>query len=76
MIPIGLKLCQNALQMIPDVSCFDAENIKILRKKKIGAKKSNFANRLKRVLAKFEADRSHAQGVNGRSKFLTPTVAF
>ena len=30
--------------------------------------KSNVGNRLKRILAKFEADRSHVHGVNGRSK--------
>ena len=30
--------------------------------------KSNVGNRLKRVLAKFHADRSHPRGVNGRSK--------
>ena len=33
-----------------------------------GRRKSNVGNRLKRVLAKFLADRSHPRGVNGRSK--------
>ena len=28
MAPFGLKLCENAFQMIPDVSFFDAENVK------------------------------------------------
>ena len=31
--------------------------------------KWNVGNRLKRVFPKFEAERSHARGVNGRSKF-------
>ena len=31
--------------------------------------KWNVGNRLKRVFPKFEAERSHPQGVNGRSKF-------
>ena len=30
----------------------------------------NVGNRLKRVLAKFRADRSHPRGVNGLSKFV------
>ena len=34
-----------------------------------GVEKSKIANRLKRVFPKFEADRSHVRGVNGRSKF-------
>ena len=34
-----------------------------------GVEKWNVGNRLKRVLAKFEPDRSHVWGVNGRSKF-------
>ena len=34
-----------------------------------GVEKSKFANRLKRVFPKFEADRSEVRGVNGRSKF-------
>ena len=34
-----------------------------------GVEKWNVANHLKRVLAKFEADRSHLRGVIGRSKF-------
>ena len=34
-----------------------------------GVEKSKVANRLKRVLPKFRADRSHVRGVNGRSKF-------
>ena len=33
-----------------------------------GVEKLNMGNRLKRVLAKFEAIRSHPRGVNGRSK--------
>ena len=36
----------------------------------VGVAKCNVGNRLKRVLAKFEADRSHPQGLNGCSKFL------
>ena len=35
----------------------------------LGVEKWNVGNRLKRVLAKFQADRSHVWGVNGRSKF-------
>ena len=35
----------------------------------LGVEKSNVGNRLKRVLAKFRADRSHPRGVNGRSNF-------
>ena len=35
----------------------------------LGIETSNVGNRLKRVLAKFRADRSHPRGVNGRSKF-------
>ena len=31
--------------------------------------KLNVGNRLKRVVAKLRADRSHPRGVNGRSKF-------
>ena len=31
MAPFGLKLCQNAFQMIPDVSFFDDKNIKIMQ---------------------------------------------
>ena len=34
-----------------------------------GVEKSNVGNRLKRVLPKFRADRSHPRGVNGRPKF-------
>ena len=34
-----------------------------------GIEKWNVGNRLKRVLAKFQADRSHVWGVDGRSKF-------
>ena len=43
---------------------------KIRRKLFLGVEKSKVANRLKRVLTKFDADRSHVRGVNGRSKFL------
>ena len=32
----------------------------------MGVEKSKVANRLKRVLTRFEADRSHVRGVNGR----------
>ena len=39
------------------------------RKKVFGVEISEVANRLKRVLPKFRADRSHVRGVNGRSKF-------
>ena len=38
-------------------------------KKVLGVEKSNVRNRLKRVLAKFRANRSHPRGVNVRSKF-------
>ena len=34
-----------------------------------GVEKWNVGNRLKRISPKFEADRSHPRGVNGRSKF-------
>ena len=34
-----------------------------------GVNKSKVANRLKRILPKFRADRSYVQGVNGCSKF-------
>ena len=34
-----------------------------------GVVKSNVGNHLKRVFPKFEAERSHPRGVNGRSKF-------
>ena len=34
-----------------------------------GVEKWNVGDRLKRVLAKFEANRSYVWGVNGRSKF-------
>ena len=37
--------------------------------KNFGVEKWNVGDRLKRVLAKFEADRSWFRGVNGRSKF-------
>ena len=40
------------------------------KKKKIGVEKSKVANRPKRMLPKFGADRSHVRGVNGRSKFV------
>ena len=49
---------------------------KVLSKKYFDVEKWIVRNRLKRVLAKFEADRSHPRGVNGRSKLWTPTVAF
>ena len=42
---------------------------KILLKKKFGLEKWNVGNHLKRVLAKFQAERSHPWGVNGLSKF-------
>ena len=42
--------------------------------KKIGVKKSKFANRPKRVLPKFRGDRSHVRGINGRSKFAHMAV--
>ena len=35
----------------------------------VGVEKSNVGNRLKRVFPKFEPDRSHPRGVNGRLKF-------
>ena len=35
----------------------------------LAVEKSNVGNRLKRVLAKFRANRSHPRGLNGRSKF-------
>ena len=35
----------------------------------VGVKKWNVGDRLKRVLAKFEANRSYPRGANGRSKF-------
>ena len=45
------------------------------RKHFLGVDKSKVANRLKRVLTKFDANRSHVRGVNGRSKFDDRTVA-
>ena len=36
------------------------------------SKKGNAGDRLKRILAKFEADRSQVWRVNGRSKFVPP----
>ena len=39
------------------------------QQKCLGVEKWNVGNRLKRVLAKFGADRSYVRGVNGRSKF-------
>ena len=45
------------------------------RKKNFGVEISKIANRLKRVLTKFEADRSHVRGVNGRSKFVVAASA-
>ena len=41
-----------------------------------GVEKSKVANRLKRVLPKFRADRSHVRGVNGRSKFDVASAGF
>ena len=42
---------------------------KFCQKKVFGVEKWNVGNRLKRVFPKFEAERSHPRGVNGRSKF-------
>ena len=47
----------------------DSDTKKIRRQFFFGVEKSKVANRLKRVLTKFEANRSHVRGVNGRSKF-------
>ena len=47
---------------------------KLFRKKKIGVKKSKFANRLKRALPKFRGDRSEVWGVNGHPKFAVAAV--
>ena len=44
------------------------------KKKKIGVKKSKFANRLKRALPKFRGDRSQVRRVNGRSKFVAASA--
>ena len=41
-----------------------------------GVEKSKVANHLKRVFPKFEADRSHVRGVNGRSKFDVASAGF
>ena len=41
----------------------------LTEKKMFGVEKSNVGDGLKRVLAKFEANRSHPRGVNSRSKF-------
>ena len=38
--------------------------------------KSKVVNRLKRVLPKFRADRSHVRGVNDRSKFDVASAGF
>ena len=45
-------------------------------KKKIGVKKSKFANRLERALPKFRGDWSEVRGVNGRSKFVAASAGF
>ena len=42
---------------------------KHIRKKKFGVETWNVPSSLKRVLAKFQAERSHPRGVNGREKF-------
>ena len=47
---------------------------KKILKKKIGVKKLKAANRPKRALPKFRADRSEVRGVNGRSKFAVAAV--
>ena len=47
---------------------FWSENV--IKQKSLGVEQSNVGNRLKRVLAKFRADRSHPRGGNGRSKFV------
>ena len=67
MARLGLKLWENAFRTIPDISFLDAEIFGEL--KKIDVEKLNVGNRLKRVFPKFEPDRSHPRGVNGRSKF-------
>ena len=41
MAPLGLKLCQNAFQTIPDISFFDADNKK---KSKFQIERSVFCN--------------------------------
>ena len=46
---------------------FCSENF--IQKKILGVENSNVGNHLKRVLPKFQAERSHVRGVNGRSKF-------
>ena len=43
---------------------------KMSRTNKFDVKTYLFANRPKRVVPKFRADRSHVRGVNGRSKFV------
>ena len=43
-------------------------------KKKIGVKKSKFANRLKRALPKFRDDRSEVRRVDGRFRNLDPVL--
>ena len=48
--------------------------MRIFFEKKIGVKKSKFANRPKRVLPKFRGDQSHVRGVNGRLKFARTAV--
>ena len=52
----------------------DTENVR--RHKCFGVEKSKVANRLKRVFPKFDADRSHVRGVNGRSKFDVASAGF
>ena len=51
-----------------------AENNEKPKKKEVGVKKSQFANRLKRALPKFRGDRSEVRGVNVRSKFAVAAV--
>ena len=45
------------------------KSAEIFRKKIFGVKNSKVANRLKRVLPKFRADRSYVRGLNRRLKF-------
>ena len=73
MAPFGLKLWENALKMIPNLSFLHV-------KKKIGknqlffdgfaVEKCYVGDRLKRVSPKFEAERSHPWGRNGHSRFF------
>ena len=64
----GLKLWENAFQMIPDISFSDVDKIVCL-KFHFDVEGRNVGDRLKRVFPKFEAERSHPRGETAVQKF-------